>query len=63
MCFNPGTLRSFHIFCASYLVAAAGLQSLWSLALSVVDIYALLVGRCLQNYRVVSFFAIGDGVR
>lgn len=51
---------SVSAFC--YLVAAAGLQSLWSLALSVVDIYALLVGRCLQNYRVVSFFAIGDGV-
>ncbi|CAL5432113.1 unnamed protein product [Camellia sinensis] len=47
-------------FC--YLVAAVGLQSLWSLSLAVVDIYALLVGRCLQNYRVVSLFAIGDGV-
>ncbi|CAA2973090.1 CASP-like protein 5A2 [Olea europaea var. sylvestris] len=47
-------------FC--YLVAAAGLQSLWSLALAIVDIYALLVGRCLQNYQVVSLFAMGDGV-
>lgn len=47
-------------FC--YLVAAVGLQSLWSLSLAVVDIYALLVGRCLQNYRVVSLFAIGDGI-
>ncbi|CAI9774608.1 unnamed protein product [Fraxinus pennsylvanica] len=47
-------------FC--YLVAAAGLQSMWSLALAIVDIYALLVGHRLQNYQVVSLFAIGDGV-
>ncbi|KAI7981564.1 CASP-like protein 5A2 [Camellia lanceoleosa] len=51
---------SITAFC--YLVAAVGLQSLWSLSLAVVDIYALLVGRCLQNYRVVSLFAIGDGI-
>ncbi|KAA8550394.1 hypothetical protein F0562_002078 [Nyssa sinensis] len=47
-------------FC--YLVAAAGFQSLWSLSLAIVDIYALLVGRCMQNYRVVSLFAVGDGI-
>ncbi|KAL6979332.1 hypothetical protein U1Q18_020996 [Sarracenia purpurea var. burkii] len=47
-------------FC--YLVAAAGLQSLWSLSLAIVDMYAILVGRCLQNYRAVSFFAVGDGI-
>ncbi|KAF5727454.1 CASP-like protein [Tripterygium wilfordii] len=47
-------------FC--YLVAAAGLQSLWSLSLAIVDIYALLVRRSLQNYRVVSMFTIGDGI-
>ncbi|KAG8371318.1 hypothetical protein BUALT_Bualt13G0075200 [Buddleja alternifolia] len=47
-------------FC--YLVAAAGLQSLWSLVLAIVDAYALLVGRRLQNPRVVSLFAVGDGV-
>lgn len=51
------------MFYSSYLVAAAGLQSLWSLALAIVDIYAILVGRCLQNHRIVSFFAVGDGVR
>ncbi|KAK9279252.1 hypothetical protein L1049_012930 [Liquidambar formosana] len=45
-----------------YLVAAVGLQTLWSLSLAIVDIYALLVGRCLQNYRVVRFFTIGDGI-
>ncbi|MBA0633758.1 hypothetical protein Godav_025301 [Gossypium davidsonii] len=44
-----------------YLVAATGLQSLWSLSLAIIDIYALLVMRSLQNYRVVTFFTIGDG--
>lgn len=47
----------------SYLVAAAGLQSLWSLVLAILDAYALLVGRRLQNPRIVSSFAVGDGVR
>ncbi|XP_075513624.1 CASP-like protein 5A2 [Primulina tabacum] len=47
-------------FC--YLVAAAGLQCIWSLILSIVDAYALLVGRRLQSSRVVSLFAVGDGV-
>lgn len=50
-------------WCISYLVAAVSLQSLWSLALAVVDIYALLVKRSLRNTSVVSLFAIGDGVR
>lgn len=53
----------FHlVWFPSYLVAAAGLQSLWSLSLGILDVYALLVGRCLQNSRVVSLFAVGDGV-
>ncbi|XP_022152945.1 CASP-like protein 5A2 [Momordica charantia] len=47
-------------FC--YLVAAASLQSLWSLSLAFVDIYALLVKRSLQNRRIVSLFTIGDGI-
>ncbi|XVE79764.1 hypothetical protein DITRI_Ditri14bG0082800 [Diplodiscus trichospermus] len=47
-------------FC--YLVAATGLQSLWSLSLAIIDIYALLVRRSLQNYRVVSLFTVGDGI-
>ncbi|KAJ9545505.1 hypothetical protein OSB04_025212 [Centaurea solstitialis] len=44
-----------------YLVAALSLQCLWSLSLAILDIYALLVKRCLRNPRVVSFFTIGDG--
>ncbi|KAL5709793.1 hypothetical protein ACHQM5_020438 [Ranunculus cassubicifolius] len=45
-----------------YLVGAVGLQSLWSLSLAIVDIYALLVQRCLRNSCVISFFAVGDGM-
>lgn len=47
-------------FC--YLVAAVSLQSLWSASLAIVDIYAILVQRCLRNSRVVSLFTIGDGI-
>ncbi|GAB2272397.1 hypothetical protein Dimus_007223 [Dionaea muscipula] len=46
----------------TYLVAAVGLQCLWSFLLAIVDIYALLVRRSLRNPRVVSFFTIGDGL-
>uniref|UniRef100_A0A0D9Z3N9 CASP-like protein n=1 Tax=Oryza glumipatula TaxID=40148 RepID=A0A0D9Z3N9_9ORYZ len=44
-----------------FLVAAAILQCLWSFSLAIVDIYALLVKRCLRNRRAVCLFAIGDG--
>ncbi|KAK8707763.1 hypothetical protein V6N13_058815 [Hibiscus sabdariffa] len=47
-------------FC--YLVAATGLQSLWSLSLAIIDIYALLVRRSLQNSSVVTLFTIGDAI-
>ncbi|KAF8396570.1 hypothetical protein HHK36_018194 [Tetracentron sinense] len=52
--------NSVTAFC--YLVAAVGLQSAWSLSLAIVDIYALLVRRCLRNSRVISLFTIGDGI-
>ncbi|EMS68891.1 hypothetical protein TRIUR3_19883 [Triticum urartu] len=38
------------------------LQCLWSFSLAIVDIYALLVKRCLRNRRAVCLFAIGDGI-
>ncbi|OAY70930.1 CASP-like protein 5A1, partial [Ananas comosus] len=41
--------------------SAVVLQSLWSLSLALVDIYALLVKRSLRNPRAVSLFTIGDG--
>lgn len=47
-------------FC--YLVAAVILQSLWSLSLAFIDIYALLVKRCLRNPQLTCLFAIGDGI-
>ncbi|KAJ7559973.1 hypothetical protein O6H91_04G108900 [Diphasiastrum complanatum] len=47
-------------FC--YLVAAMVLQSLWSLTLAIIDIYALLWKRSLRNSLLVSLFVIGDWV-
>ncbi|KAJ4726044.1 CASP-like protein [Melia azedarach] len=47
-------------FC--FLVAAAGLQILWSLSLAITDIYALMVMRSLQNNKIVSLFTVGDGI-
>ncbi|KAG6629386.1 hypothetical protein CIPAW_14G081200 [Carya illinoinensis] len=55
-------MKCFLIFLSSYLVAAAGLQCFWSFSLAIIDIYALLVRRSLQNYRLVTFFAVGDGI-
>ncbi|KAG0552269.1 hypothetical protein BDA96_01G494000 [Sorghum bicolor] len=46
----------------SYLIATTILQCLWSLTVAIVDIYALLVKRCLRNRRTVALFAIGDGI-
>ena len=50
-------------FCVSYLVVAVSLQSLWSLSLAIMDIYALLVRRSLRNSGIISVFTVGDGVR
>jgi hypothetical protein len=55
--------RFYGICCASYLVAAVSMQSLWSLILAILDVYAILVRRHFRNPKVVSLFAIGDGVR
>ncbi|PKA53404.1 CASP-like protein 1 [Apostasia shenzhenica] len=52
---------NYHVLC-SYLVAATILQSLWSILLIFLDVYALLVKRSLQNPRVICLFAIGDGI-
>ncbi|RZC76353.1 hypothetical protein C5167_000444 [Papaver somniferum] len=63
VCIMASTSDFISVTAFCYLVAAAGLQSLWSLSLAIVDIYSILVKRCLRNYRIVSLFAIGDGVR
>ncbi|XP_068663398.1 CASP-like protein 5A2 [Aristolochia californica] len=57
---STSDFASVTAFC--YLVAAVILQSFWSLTLAMVDIYALLVKRCLRNCRIVSLFTIGDGI-
>ncbi|KAK4345600.1 hypothetical protein RND71_035776 [Anisodus tanguticus] len=46
----------------SYLVAAVGLQIIWSLVLAIADVYAILVKRSFRNAAVVSLFVIGDGI-
>ncbi|KAK1409791.1 hypothetical protein QVD17_36320 [Tagetes erecta] len=45
-----------------YLVAAVGLQSLWSLSLAMIDVHALCVKRSLRNPALVTMYAVGDGV-
>jgi hypothetical protein len=46
----------------SYLVAAMVFQCMWSLAIGLLDAYALLTGRRLQNSLLVSLFVVGDWV-
>lgn len=58
-----GTTSDFPTVTAfSYLVAAVGLQIIWSLVLAIADLYAILVKRSFRNAVVVSLFAIGDGI-
>ncbi|KAJ4780893.1 CASP-like protein [Rhynchospora pubera] len=57
---STSDFASVTAFC--YLVAAVILQSIWSFSLAIVDIYALLVKRCLRNTRILSLFTIGDGI-
>ncbi|KAL5210042.1 hypothetical protein ABZP36_005665 [Zizania latifolia] len=47
-------------FC--FLVAAAILQCMWCFSLAILDIYALLVKRCLRNRWAVCLFSVGDGI-
>jgi len=55
----PG-FSSVTAFC--YLVAAMVFQCMWSLAIGLLDAYALLTGRRLQNSLLVSLFVVGDWV-
>ncbi|KAG6502319.1 hypothetical protein ZIOFF_042211 [Zingiber officinale] len=50
------------LWVACYLVSVAILQSLWSISLAMLDIYAILVKRSLQNPKALCFFTIGDGI-
>lgn len=51
---------NYTAFC--YLVAAMGLQFLWSFGLAALDAYALLIKRGLRNPVLVSLFVVGDWV-
>eukprot|EP00249_Psilotum_nudum_P008316 c21189_g1_i3 orf=658-1086(-) len=52
---------SFTAFC--YLVAAMGMQCLWSFVMAILDSYALLIRRGLRSPSIVSLFAVGDWCR
>ncbi|KAM3372529.1 hypothetical protein ACQJBY_019428 [Aegilops geniculata] len=45
-----------------YLIVAATVQCLWSLAVAIVDLYALLAKRTFRNARAFSILALGDWV-
>lgn len=45
-----------------YLVSAAALQCLWSLALTILYFYALLVGRSYRNPRAIAILCVGDWI-
>ncbi|XP_071677299.1 CASP-like protein 5A1 [Lolium perenne] len=51
-----------HTACLPYFVAVVALQCMGSLAMAVVDVYAILVGRSFQTPRVVSILSIGDWI-
>ncbi|RVW30123.1 CASP-like protein 5A1 [Vitis vinifera] len=59
---NKDNIQLLCFFCVSYLVVAVSLQSLWSLSLAIMDIYALLVRRSLRNSGIISVFTVGDGI-
>ncbi|KAM0892853.1 hypothetical protein ACQ4PT_025476 [Festuca glaucescens] len=46
----------------SYLVSAAALQCLWSLALTILYFYALLVGRSYRTRRATAILCVGDWI-
>ncbi|XP_021863168.1 CASP-like protein 5B3 [Spinacia oleracea] len=60
---SMATTSSFYNFTAfCYLIAAMGLQVIWSLSLALMDAYALAKKRVLHNSILVSLFVIGDWV-
>lgn len=48
------------IFDFSYLIAAMGLQVLWSFGLACLDINALRLNKDLHNHIFLSLLAVGD---
>ncbi|KAF3433936.1 hypothetical protein FNV43_RR25039 [Rhamnella rubrinervis] len=62
LCFMASTSDFPSVTAFRCLVAAAGLQSLWSFSLAIIDIYAILVKRSLRNSIIISIFTMGDGI-
>jgi len=44
----------------SYLIASLGLQITWSFVLALIDAYALVKNKALQNSLLISLFVVGD---
>ncbi|XP_074340928.1 CASP-like protein 5B3 isoform X1 [Apium graveolens] len=55
---TTSTFYEFTAFC--FLIAAMGLQILWSFALATLDIYALAKKKVIHNAGLVSLFVVGD---
>ncbi|XP_022924236.1 CASP-like protein 5B3 [Cucurbita moschata] len=50
----------FTAFC--YLIASLGLQITWSFVLALIDAYALVKNKALQNSLLISLFVVGDWI-
>jgi len=50
-------------FGCSYLIAAMGLQVIWSFGLAILDTFALVRKKTLLSPVLVSLFVVGDWVR
>ncbi|XP_010532632.1 PREDICTED: CASP-like protein 5B3 [Tarenaya hassleriana] len=57
---TSGGFFSYTAFC--YLIAAMGLQVIWSLGLALLDTFALLRNKALRSAVLVSLFVVGDWV-
>ncbi|KAJ4722655.1 CASP-like protein [Melia azedarach] len=57
---TTGSFFNFTAFC--YLIAAMGLQLIWSFGLALIDAYAILRKKVLHGPVLVSLFVIGDWV-
>jgi site-specific recombinase len=58
---TSGGFFSFTAFC--YLIAAMGLQVIWSFGLAILDTFALVRKKTLLSPVLVSLFVVGDWVR
>lgn len=57
---TTSTFFTYTAFC--YMIAAMGLQTLWSFGLACLDAYALSKNKLIHNPVLVSLFVVGDWV-